>query len=635
MRSLLGVGLLLLGLSVSVQASSLREQYNQAEHALKNKDELRFAQLRKGLDSYPLTVYLDYQYLADRLSSLSTSQVTNFMRKYPDSLLADRLEGRYLYRLAREQRWIEFLTLYPELPNSIALQCAHYRAKWATGDKAMAMAGAKTLWLYGHSRPDSCDPLFSVWQKAGGRTDQDIWQRMLLAYQSGEEGLVKYLGRQLSASATPAADFLQSLSKDPQQLIKGDLVKAQGQRQKEALAQALAKLANTEHAKVMQIYPTYQRQAGLSQQQVTGIEQQLARRLMYNRTREYRSWLDSRLPAIGDEDLFELRARIAIWEQDWRSLPSWIDRLSANAQQDSRWLYWRGRALKAQNRHADGDKAWQQAAQHRNYYGFLAAQQSKLSFSLQKKPLVSAPSLAQARKQWLAVSRVEEWLALGNKTAARSEWYNQLGKVSAADGLALGSLALKQGWYDKSIQASIQIKAWDHLDLRFPVVYRDIFQRQAKHLRVSEATLFAIARQESAFYELARSPVGAGGLMQLMPATARETAKKFNISDFKRDSDVYIPAINVQLGSSYFKEMLDRYSNNRIAAIAAYNAGPHRIDRWLRNSGSRPLDVWVENIPYRETRGYVQNVLAFSVIYQDVLGQKQTFITPSELSYVY
>ena len=635
MRSLLGVGLLLLGLSVSVQASSLREQYNQAEHALKNKDELRFAQLRKGLNSYPLTVYLDYQYLADRISSLSTSQVTDFMRQYPDSLLADRLEGRYLYRLAREQRWSEFLTFYPELPNSIALQCAHYRAKWATGDKAMAMAGAKTLWLYGHSRPDSCDPLFSVWQKAGGRSDQDIWQRMLLAYKNGEDGLVTYLGRQLSASATPAADFLQSLSKEPQQLIKGDLVKAQGQRQKEALAQALAKLANTEHAKIMQVYPTYQRQVGLSQQQVTGIEQQLARRLMYNRTREYRSWLDSRLPVIGDEDLFELRARVAIWEQDWRSLPSWIDRLSANSQQDSRWLYWRGRALKAQNRHADGDKAWQQAAQHRNYYGFLAAQQSKLSFSLQKKPLVSAPSLAQARKQWPAVSRVEEWLALGNKTTARSEWYNLLGKVSEADGLALGSLALKQGWHDKSIQASIQIKAWDHLDLRFPIVYRDIFQRQAKHLQVSEATLFAIARQESAFYELARSPVGAGGLMQLMPATAKATAKKHGIHGFKQASDVYIPEVNVQLGSSYFKEMLDRYSNNRIAAIAAYNAGPHRIDRWLRNSGSRPLDVWVENIPYRETRGYVQNVLAFSVIYQDVLGQKQTFITPSELSYVY
>ncbi|MBO1519814.1 transglycosylase SLT domain-containing protein [Oceanisphaera pacifica] len=635
MRKVLGLGLLLLGLSVGADASSMREQYRDAEQALDKKDDLRFTQLRKGLNEYPLAIYLDYQYLVNHLSSLRTRQVTDFIAQHPDSLLSDRLEGRYLYRLAREQRWREFLALYPELPNSVALQCAHYRAKWATGDKAIAMAGAKTLWLYGHSRPSSCDPLFSAWHKAGGRTDEDIWQRILLAYNSGENGLVSYLSRQLSTSAQPDAAFLQSLTKKPKQLITGDLVKPQNKRQTQALAQALAKLANTDYAKVMNLYPSYQNQAGLSQPQVAKIEQGLARRLMYNRTREYRSWLDSRLPEMGNDELFELRARVAIWEQDWKSLPQWIARLSSDAQQNSRWLYWRGRALKAQNKEQASQQAWQQAATHRNYYGFLAAQHLQAPFSLRKKPLVPAISLDEARRQWPAVARVEEWQALGKITAARSEWYHLLGKVSKTDGLALGSLALQQKWYDNAIQASIRIKAWDHLDLRFPIVYRDNFQRQAKRLQVSEATLFAIARQESAFYELARSPVGAGGLMQLMPATAKATAKKHGITDFKRASDVYIPNINIQLGSHYFKEMLERYSHNRIAAIAAYNAGPHRIDRWLKNSGSRPFDVWVENIPYRETRGYVQNVLAYSVIYQDILGQSQTLITPSELRYVY
>lgn len=636
MKVWLGMGLLLLSLGINAQASPMQDQYRQAELALVKKDMAQFQQLRQGLESYPLALYLDYQYLADNLSQLSTAQVTGFMQRHADSLLADRLESRYLYRLARERRWSEFLTLYPELPNSVALQCAHYQAKLATGDRETALAGAEKLWLHGHSRPDSCDPLFNAWQKAGGRTDDHIWQRMLLAYQSGEYNLMNYLGRLLSSAAKSNADFLQSLQKDPKQLIKGDLVTASNAQQKAALTLALTKLANSEYQHIMTLYPQYQRKVGLSEQQVTSIEQQLARRLMYNRTHEYRSWLDRRLPVMGNEELFELRARLAIWEQDWRHLPNWIDKLSASAQQDSRWQYWRGRALKAQNRDAEGDKAWQQAATSRDYYGFLAAQKSQLAFSLNKQGLADGtPSLAEARKRWPAIARVEELQALGNITDARSEWYHLLGKVSAADGLALGSLALKQGWHDKSIQASIRIKAWDHLDLRFPVVYRDAFQRQAKQLALNEATLFAIARQESAFYELARSPVGAGGLMQLMPATAKATAKKHNITDFKRASDVYQPDINIQLGSSYFKEMLDRYSNNRIAAIAAYNAGPHRIDRWLRNSQSRPLDVWVENIPYRETRGYVQNVLAFSVIYQDVLGLPKSFVTSSELNYVY
>ncbi len=635
MKGWLGVGLLLLSLGVSVQASPLREQYRQAEQALKSNDIAAYKRLRQGLDAYPLTVYLDYQYLDDRMAQLTTAQITQFMSRHSDSLLADRLERRYLFRLAREQRWQEFLALYPALPNSIELQCAHYRAKWATGDRATAIAGAERLWLHGYSRPDICNPLFDAWSSIGGRSDEHIWQRMLLAFEHRQDGLLSYLGRQLSTTARPDGEFLLSLDKDPEQLAGSRLLGADNMRRKSALASALTRLADSKPELVMSLYPKYQRQAGLSQQLVAGIERQLARRLMFNRTRDYRSWLDSRLPVVGDADLFELRARLAIWEQDWGSLPGWIDRLPASAQQDSRWQYWRGRALKAQNRHAEGDKAWQQAAGNRDYYGFLAAQQGRHQYSLQKKPLVSAPSPSQARLQWPAVSRVEEWLALGDKTAARTEWYHLLGRVTEAEGLALGSLALSRGWYDKSIVASIQIRAWDHLDLRFPVVYRELFQRQARRLGLEEATLFAIARQESAFYAQARSPVGAGGLMQLMPATAKETARKHGIDDYRYPADVYRPEVNVQLGSSYFKELLGRYNNNRVPAIAAYNAGPGRINRWLKESGSRPLDVWVENIPYRETRGYVQNVLAFSVIYQDMLGQPKVFLTPKELGDVY
>ncbi|WP_298717970.1 transglycosylase SLT domain-containing protein [uncultured Oceanisphaera sp.] len=635
MRGWLGVGLLLLSLGASVQASPLREQYRQAEQALKKNDIPGYERLRKGLDAYPLTVYLDYQYLADRMQQLTTAQVTRFMNRYSDSLLADRLERRYLFRLAREQRWREFLALYPALPNSVELQCAHYRAKWATGDRATAIAGAETLWLHGYSRPDMCDPLFDAWTGAGGRGDEQVWQRMLLAYDQRQDGLMSYLGRQLSSSAKPAGDFLLSLDKKPELLAGSRLLVAGSDRHKAALARALSRLADTRPELVMSLYPKYRCQSDLSRQQVADIERQLARRLMFNRTRDYRSWLDSRLPVVGDADLFELRARLAIWEQDWRELPDWIERLPAEAQRDSRWQYWRGRALKAQSRHAEGDKAWQQAAQNRDYYGFLAAQQGRHPYDLQKQPPPSAPSLSQARRQWPALLRVEEWLALGNKTAARTEWYHLLGRVNKADGLALGSLALSRGWYDKSIVASIRVRAWDQLDLRFPIVYRDLFQRQARKLGLDEATLFAIARQESAFYEQARSPVGAGGLMQLMPATARETARKHGIGDYQHPADVYRAEVNVQLGSSYFSELLERYDNNRIPAIAAYNAGPSRINRWLNNSGSRPMDVWVENIPYRETRGYVQNVLAFSVIYQDMLGQQKTFIKPAELKYVY
>lgn len=629
-----GIGILLLTLGVTAQASPLREQYRQAEQALKQNNTEHYRQLRAGLNDYPLVPYLDYRYLADRLSSLSSQDVTGFINRYPDSQLADRLERQYLFRLAREQRWRDFLALYPELPNSTELQCAHYRAKWATGEQAEALKGAEQLWNYGRSRPNACDPLFDIWKAKGGQTDEQIWQRMLLAYENGQSGLIKYLTGLLSKNAGPDGELLMALDNNPAVLAERDRF-GSSQRHSGAIAVALARLADKDPALTMELYSGFKRKPGLSSAQQAEIERSLARRLMYNRTHEYRRWLDTRLPEVGSDALFELRTRLAIWEQDWEHLIGWIDRLPAEEQNSSRWQYWRGRALEQTGKPEQAATAFAKAAAEREYYGFLAAQHSQRPYALNRKAPPPAPEWRTAVKNWPALLRVEEWLALGNKSAARSEWYHLLSKVDEQEKLALGSLALERGWHDKSILASIRAKAWDQLDLRFPVVYRDIFRKQAARLKLDEPILFAIARQESAFYEEARSPVGAGGLMQLMPATAKETARKHNISDYRRSSDVYVPGINVQLGSSYFSELLARYNGNRIAAIAAYNAGPGRIDRWLSGSGSRPLDVWVENIPYRETRGYVQNVLAYSVVYQEMLGQQHHFLKPSELNHVY
>ncbi|MDP5290753.1 transglycosylase SLT domain-containing protein [Oceanimonas sp. CHS3-5] len=630
-----GLGVLLLSLGLSAQASPQREQYRLAEQALAQGKTGEYRQLRQGLDTYPLVPYLDYEALSKRLNELGTGDVRDFMRRYADTPLANRLERRFLFRLAREQRWREFLSLYPELPNSAELQCAHYRAKWATGDKAEAMKGAERLWLHGRSRPDACDPLFEAWKTRGGLNDEQVWQRMLLAYESGQSGLLKYLSGLLGGKARESGDLLVSLDRNPALLADGEGFSSSNPRHQAAMAMALVRLADRDPGLAMTLYPRYQRAPGLTSLQVAEVERSLARRLMFNRTKEYRGWLDKRLPEIGTDALFELRARLAIWEQDWGHLVAWIDRLPADEQNTSRWQYWRGRALASTGKQKEADAAWARAAGEREYYGFLAAQRSQRPFSLNRQAPPAAPDWQQALTRWPGLARVAEWLALGNKAAARSEWYHLLGSVGEADQLALGALALKQGWHDKSILASIRARAWDQLELRFPVVYEQVFRGQANKLDLDESTLFAIARQESAFYEQARSPVGAGGLMQLMPATARETARKHGIRDYQRTSDVYRPEVNVQLGSSYFKELLERYQGNRIPAIAAYNAGPGRINRWLEQSASRPLDVWVENIPYRETRGYVQNVLAYSVIYQDMLGQKKTFITPQELDYVY
>lgn len=126
------------------------------------------------------------------------------------------------------------------------------------------------------------------------------------------------------------------------------------------------------------------------------------------------------------------------------------------------------------------------------------------------------------------------------------------------------------------------------------------------------------------------SPVGARGLMQLMPGTAGDVSRNLGLSVSR--NDLFEPSINIRLGSEYLSQMIESFQDNRILATAAYNAGPNRVRQWLRDQAQTlPADVWVETIPFLETRQYVQNVLVYAVIYGHRLGRPQAFLQPSDL----
>ena len=141
----------------------------------------------------------------------------------------------------------------------------------------------------------------------------------------------------------------------------------------------------------------------------------------------------------------------------------------------------------------------------------------------------------------------------------------------------------------------------------------------------------AIARRESAFFPEVRSPVGARGLMQVMPATGRQVASNLGVPH--RSADLYKVEHNVLLGSAYYRQLLDRYDGNRVFALAAYNAGPHRVDRWRHKAGEQvPVEVWIETIPYRETRNYVQAVLSYNVVFNYLRGEERSMLSQAELT---
>lgn len=608
--------------------------YRQAHEAVRANDQVKFSQLRARLIHYPLLPYLDYYQLAFRPGAADYNDVTRFIRQHGDTPQSNRLERSYLTYLAQSQQWSQFLRFYPAKPSSTDLLCQHYQARYYTGHKSEALQEAGKLWLSGQSRPDACDPLFQLWQQAGLRTQEKIWERMNLAFEAQNPNLIRHLGAQLGSGMKGYGDQMIALYDQPVRAMNpANFTAAPPSRH--LLSLGLARYANQEPDAVLRQLGEMTRRFGLNHAEVNRVEKAAARRLLLDRSSDQRAWLDTALVRLKDPELVELRARLAIWEQDWRGLEGWVKRMPMGLQKEDRWRYWMARSLEKQGRQKPARDLYLETASLRGFYGFMAAQRTGVPYRMKNQSVAhKVPDWQSASRHWPFLLRVRELLAMNEITAARSEWIHNMDRNSVAQRLEFGHIALNQGWHELAILSSIRAEAWDALDLRFPLPLKRTFSQMAQERTMNTSLLYAISRQESALYPLAQSPVGARGLMQLMPATAKETAGKLGVP-YRNEQQLFDPAMNIRLGSAYLKRLLDVYDGNRILAAAAYNAGPGRVKRWREQSDNKPMDVWVESIPYRETRNYVQNVLSFDLIYQHKLQQPLRFMSERELNHAY
>ncbi|MFM5190517.1 transglycosylase SLT domain-containing protein [Aeromonas media] len=623
------------GLVAPVFAQTMEQSlYREGYEAVRANDQERFQQIRARLNHYPLLPYLDYYQLAFRPGAADYSDVTRFIRQHGDTPQSNRLERAYLTYLAQSQQWSQFLRFYPAKPNSTDLLCMHYQARYYIGHKSEALQEAGKLWLTGQSRPDACDPLFQLWQQAGLRTQEKIWQRMNLAFEAQNPNLIRHLGAQLGGSLKSYGDQMIALFEQPARAMN-PVYFTTAPQSRQLLSLGLARYANEQPEPALRQLGEMKRRFGLNQAEVARVERAAARRLLLDRSTAQRSWLDATLVRMKDAELVELRARLAIWEQDWRGLEGWVKRMPMALQKEDRWRYWLARSLEVQGRQKPARELYLETANLRGFYGFMAAQRTGVPYRIKNQSVGhKVPDWRTASSRWPFLMRVRELLAMNEITAARSEWIHNMDRNPVAQRLEFGHIALNQGWHELAILSSIRAEAWDAIDLRFPLPLKRTFSQMAQERTMNTSLLYAISRQESALYPLAQSPVGARGLMQLMPATARETASKLGVP-YRNEQQLFDPAMNIRLGSAYLKRLLDVYDGNRILAAAAYNAGPGRVKRWREQSTNKPMDVWVESIPYRETRNYVQNVLSFDLIYQHKLQQPLRFMSERELNHAY
>ncbi|MFQ1712491.1 transglycosylase SLT domain-containing protein [Aeromonas veronii] len=628
-------GIVLSALFVPTLMAQTADQtlYRQAYDAVRANDQARFQQIRARLTHYPLLPYLDYYQLAFRPGAADYNDVTRFIRQHGDTPQSNRLERSYLTYLAQSQQWSQFLRFYPAKPSSTDLLCMHYQALYYTGKPKEALQGAGKIWMSGQSRPDACSPLFQLWQASGQRTQEKIWQRMTLAFEAENPNLIRHLGATLGSGLQSYGDQMVTLFEQPAKAMNPAYFSSNPYSRK-LLSLGLTRYANQEPESVLRQLALFRSRFGLTQAEVKPVERAIARRLLLDRSIAQRSWVDSTVKKLADPDITELRARLAIWEQDWRGLSGWVKMMPMARQKEDRWRYWMARSLEVQGQQKPARDLYLETANLRGFYGFMAAQRTGVPYRIKNQSVKHVPDWRTASLRWPFLLRVRELLSMNEIAAARSEWIHNMDRNPVAQRIEFGHIALNQGWHELAILASIRAEAWDALDLRFPLPLKRTFSQMAQERTMNTSLLYAISRQESALYPLAQSPVGARGLMQLMPATAKETAGKLGVP-YRNEQQLFDPTMNIRLGSAYLKRLLDVYDGNRILAAAAYNAGPGRVKRWREQSDNKPMDVWVESIPYKETRNYVQNVLSFDLIYQHKLQQPLRFMSERELNHAY
>lgn len=525
------------------------------------------------------------------------------------------------------------------------------------------------LWLT-NSKLTNDAQLWAAWYAHGGRTAAKVYQKAETLFAKNDENGLAQLATELHRMTGENEDekvaaqlqLLQTLIKTPA-----------------SLAEFAARLPMTENNTallkfaVLQSFPRYLRTLPENMQdpsfapyaqwaknwQLTDAEMReweiaFLNRFFDNESPLFQQWRDTELLNLNADNLTERRLRMAIWQKT--DLTPWLNALSDEGRQKQEWRYWFAKTIEK----SDSQKTTEilTALSHeRGFYPMLAA--AKLDpqtrgnrYHFGQPQLLVAPSITD--ETWAdefpklkpALEEIAELRQLDRLGAAKQRWRFLLENLpdnqKKEKQIALSQYANQQNWFDLGVDGTIIAKALDYIQVRLPMAYSHYYDIALKPRRltlskgkpqasrntpVSKTFAMAISRQESAWNPQAQSSANARGLMQLLPSTAKATANHAKLP-YTDEADLFKPLNNILLGTAYLAELNAKYPNNRILIASAYNAGAHRVEKWLaRANGKLEMDEFVASIPFYETRGYVQNVLTYDFYYQRLQNKEdpQTF----------
>ena len=587
-----------------------RRAYKRAVFAVETGRLREFRKLREELGDYVLKPYLDFFEAKRRISSLGTSTAKKLREQWEETPIEQRFFRLWLATQAKRGRWSRYLEHYEPSGGSEA-QCSYLRALYRDGQRTDALSKVPTLWKVGTSQPKLCDPLFKAWIDNGGVTDEIAWERLQLALEANSVTLAKYLLRFFSDSVSAAARTYYDVHVRPSTIrninkFRDDLYGRQ------TIVHGLLRYARGDPVKAMALWQRYQTEYQFADYQRQYIAENLVIELS-----KFGNDVAPELPRYSAE-ILEVLADQSTRTRNYHDLSKWIRSMPESYRDTPKWRYWYGKAL-IELGDAEGVSGLQELASERTYYGFLAALLMNLEPALNQEQLSINPTNAATLKALPGVRRMSELYAVGDLPNARREFLYLFEGLDKEFRPELVFYLVEMGWFDQAVVAANRAELHDFLVVRFPIPFIDTFRRHAFETSIPLPVLFAISRQESVFDPSAVSPKGARGVMQLMPRTARSTADKIREKQPDLD-DLMDPLVNIRLGAHYLAELMVRYDSNRAVAAAAYNAGPTRVDGWLRRFSGIETVAWIEQIPLRETKSYVKNVLAGSYVYSQLLG---------------
>ena len=608
------------------------ESIQEMAQAYKQRDRKRMAQLLPQLRGYVLEPWAAYWELSARLDDASPNEIQDFFSRYSGSYQEDRLRNEWLLQLGRNRNWAAFNREYPKFRMTDDRSVACYAAlSEHLGNGTDIGDTVRNNWLGLKDADEGCAAAAEQWLKAGASDKQIAWQRARL----GMENDRLRVATQAIALLNPAwTKTVNNIYLNPAKYLNDKLTALRPQT-REMVSLALIRLAYLDAADAAKEVDKLRWKAQLTPEERGWIWGVIGKRAAQKLSDDALGYFANGQLQYMHDDHKAWFARAALRGGKWPLVQQVVAAMGDAQRADVTWTYWGAKAdlqlARTDVQRQQARAALEKIAGVRGFYEQLALEDLGQTISTPPKPLPLTPEERMIARQDPGLTRALYAIQIGLRPDGVREWnyttnLHQRGGMDDRALLAAAELACSKEVWDRCINTSERTRSFIDQDTRYPMPFKDAVVARARQIGLDPAYVYGLIRQESRFIMDARSHVGASGLMQVMPATARWTAKKIGLENFQA-KQITDRDTNIAIGTGYLKLVLDNFSGSMPLAAAAYNAGPNRPRVWRGQAGAPTIDaaIWAENVPFPETRDYVKKVLSNTTNYAALIsGQPQS-----------